>query len=161
MTWILCFHINQMINRTRIAMTWGQIHIQAHTSCPYEHRSHFGSRYHIWLMRIASLFTFFASWGFRRQKRRQHPKGFPGGPPPQYWPGPATVNFGVRKRSGVFVAVWPLANYIVQTLNSCPKAICFTCYLLNDHLLFWKTTVDPSMLSIYLPWVSYGNLKPL
>ena len=50
------------------------------------------------------------------QKSQQHPKDFPGGPPPQYWPGPATVNFGVRKRSGVFVAVWPLATrYFLNT----------------------------------------------
>ena len=46
------------------------------------------------------------------RKSQQHPKDFPGGPPPQYWPGPATVNFGVRKRSGVFGAVWPLATVI-------------------------------------------------
>ena len=55
----------------------------------------------------------------RRKKRRpkfaklkkswQHPKDFPSGPPPQYYPGPATVSFGVLKRSDVFVAVWPPA----------------------------------------------------
>jgi hypothetical protein len=44
------------------------------------------------------------------KKSWQHPKDFPSGPPPQYYPGPATVNFGVLKRSGVFVAVWPPAN---------------------------------------------------
>ena len=44
------------------------------------------------------------------KKSQQHPKDFPGGPPPQYYPGLATVNFGVRKRSGVFVTVWPSAN---------------------------------------------------
>lgn len=43
------------------------------------------------------------------KKSWQHPKDFPSGPPPQYYPGPATVNFGVLKRSGVFVAVWPPA----------------------------------------------------
>ena len=44
------------------------------------------------------------------KKSLRHPRVFPNGPPVQYWPGPATVNFGVRKRSGVFVAVWPLAR---------------------------------------------------
>ena len=48
----------------------------------------------------------------KKQKSWQHPKDFPSGPPPQYYPGPATVNFGVLKRSGVFVAVWPPANSI-------------------------------------------------
>ena len=52
--------------------------------------------------------------GIRIQKTKswQHPKDFPSGPPPQYYPGPATVNFGVLKRSGVFVAVWPPANMV-------------------------------------------------
>ena len=48
--------------------------------------------------------------GAQKIKSWQHPKDFPSGPPPQYYPGPATVNFGVLKRSGVFVAVWPPAN---------------------------------------------------
>ena len=46
----------------------------------------------------------------KKAKSWQHPRVFPNGPPVQYWPGPATVNFGVRKRSGVFGAVWPLAT---------------------------------------------------
>ena len=44
------------------------------------------------------------------KKSWQHPKDFPSGPPPQYYPGPVTVNFRVLKRSGVFVTVWPPAN---------------------------------------------------
>ena len=49
------------------------------------------------------------------QKSWQHPKDFPSGPPPQYYPGPAAVNFGVLKRSGVFATVWPPANeYVVR-----------------------------------------------
>ena len=48
-----------------------------------------------------------------RQKSWQHPKDFPSGPPPQYYPGPAAVNFGVLKRSGVFAAVWPPANSVL------------------------------------------------
>ena len=48
------------------------------------------------------------------KKSWQHPKDFPSGPPPQYYPGPATVNFRVLKRSGVFVAVWPPANRVVH-----------------------------------------------
>ena len=48
---------------------------------------------------------------------------FPNGPPIQYWPGPVTVNFGVRKRSGVFVTVWPLAN---KELRNAPTRTCYT-----------------------------------
>jgi hypothetical protein len=44
------------------------------------------------------------------QKSQQHPKDFPGGHPPQYYPGLAVLNFGVRKGSGVFIAVWPLTS---------------------------------------------------
>ena len=36
----------------------------------------------------------------------------PNGPPVQYGPGPAAVNFGLRKRSGVLAAIWPLATMI-------------------------------------------------
>ena len=43
-------------------------------------------------------------------KSQQHPKDFPGGHPPQYYPGLALLNFGVRMGSGVFKAVWPLTN---------------------------------------------------
>ena len=46
----------------------------------------------------------------KKQKSWQHPKDFPSGPPPQYYPGPAAVNFGVLKRSGVFATVWPPAT---------------------------------------------------
>jgi hypothetical protein len=45
---------------------------------------------------------------FKKEKSQQHPKDFPGGHPPQYYPGLAVLNFGVRKGSGVFIAVWPL-----------------------------------------------------
>ena len=45
-----------------------------------------------------------------RKKSQQHPKGFPGGPPPQYWPGLSPLNFRVRMGSGVFDEVWPLAT---------------------------------------------------
>lgn len=43
-------------------------------------------------------------------KGQQHPKDFPGGHPPQYYPGLARLNFGVRKGSGAFDAVWPLTK---------------------------------------------------
>ena len=43
-------------------------------------------------------------------KSQQHPKGFPGGPPPQYWPGLSPLNFRVQMGSGVFDEVWPLAK---------------------------------------------------
>ena len=46
----------------------------------------------------------------RNTKSQQHPKDFPGGHPPQYYPGLAVLNFGVRKGSGVFNAVWPLTK---------------------------------------------------
>ena len=45
------------------------------------------------------------------QKGQQHPKDFPGGHPPQYYPGLARLNFGVRMGSGAFNAVWPLTIY--------------------------------------------------
>ena len=45
-------------------------------------------------------------------KSQQHPKDFPGGHPPQYYPGLALLNFGVRMGSGVFKAVWPLTKVI-------------------------------------------------
>ena len=62
---------------------------------------------------------------------------FPNGPPVQYWPGPATVNFGVRKRSGVFGAVWPLAFIM-------PIAI----LLVRDRCYFWGTpTLKPLMVA--------------
>ncbi len=43
-------------------------------------------------------------------KSQQHPKDFPGGHPPQYYPGLARLNFGVQKGSGAFDAVWPLTR---------------------------------------------------
>ena len=45
-----------------------------------------------------------------KTKSQQHPKGFPGGPPPQYWPGLSPLDFRVRMGSGIFDEVWPLAN---------------------------------------------------
>ncbi len=44
------------------------------------------------------------------EKGQQHPKDFPGGHPPQYYPGLARLNFGVQMGSGSFNAVWPLTN---------------------------------------------------
>ena len=62
-------------------------------------------------------------WSWHTEKSWQHPKVFPDGPPVQYWPGPATVNFGVRKRSGVFGAVWPPANIYPRAWHSCTDRI--------------------------------------
>ena len=45
------------------------------------------------------------------QKGQQHPKDFPGGHPPQYYPGLARLNFGVQMGSGAFNAVWPLTKF--------------------------------------------------
>ena len=53
-----------------------------------------------------------------KTKSQQHPKGFPGGPPPQYWPGLSPLNFRVRMGSGVFDEVWPLANANDQTTQT-------------------------------------------
>ena len=69
---------------------------------------------------------------------------FPTGPPIQYWPGPVTVNFGVRKRSGVFVTVWPLAN---KELRNVPTRSCYskdlqkkvTFFKVSKCVLFWHT----------------------
>ena len=41
-------------------------------------------------------------------KSQQHPKDFPSGHPPQYYPGLPPLNFGVRMGSGAFDGVWPL-----------------------------------------------------
>ena len=46
----------------------------------------------------------------RSQRRQQHPKDFPGGLPPQYYPGLAPLDFRVQMGSGTFDAVWPLAT---------------------------------------------------
>ena len=43
---------------------------------------------------------------------QRHPKGFPGGLPPQYWPGLAMVDCRVQMGSGIFIAVWPLAMQV-------------------------------------------------
>ena len=48
-------------------------------------------------------------------KSQQHPKDFPGGHPPQYYPGLPPLNFGVRMGSGVFDAVWPLTRSMCVT----------------------------------------------
>ena len=48
--------------------------------------------------------------GRKIEKSQRHPKDFPGGPPPQYYPGLALLNFRVQMGSGVFSAVWPLAT---------------------------------------------------
>ena len=45
----------------------------------------------------------------KAKESRQHPEVFPGGPPPQYWPGPMLLNFGGRQRSGAFNMAWPSA----------------------------------------------------
>ena len=82
------------------------------------HRSHFGSRYQLVTCYARSFFAVGsrqrprAGDAHRRRRSKkswQHPKEFPSGPPPQYYPGPAVVNFGVLKRSSVFTAVWPPA----------------------------------------------------
>ena len=52
------------------------------------------------------------------RKKPAAPKGFPGGPPPQYWPGLLLLNFRVRMGSGVFSRVWPLANDSVSQMIS-------------------------------------------
>jgi len=46
----------------------------------------------------------------KKCKSQQHPKDFPGGHPPQYYPGLPPLNFRVRMGSGAFDAVWPLTK---------------------------------------------------
>ncbi len=55
------------------------------------------------------------------EKGQQHPKDFPGGHPPQYYPGLARLNFGVRMGSGAFDAVWPLTRTWICTLEGYPQ----------------------------------------
>ena len=62
------------------------------------------------LNRINPTMTFETECQNKNTKSQQHPKGFPGGPPPQYWPGLSPLNFRVRMGSGVFDEVWPLAK---------------------------------------------------
>ena len=50
----------------------------------------------------------------KQEKGQQHPKDFPGGHAPQYYPGLAPLNFGVRKGSGAFHAVWPLTFLLIS-----------------------------------------------
>ena len=86
------------------------------------YRSHFGSRYKSGRCARAALFVFSAWVRFpqlRKQKCQRHPKDFPGGPPPQYYPGLAAFDFRVRMGSGIFIAVWPLATTIH------PRKACF------------------------------------
>ena len=52
--------------------------------------------------------SLFAVW-FRNATSWQHPGVFPGSPPPHYEPGFSPLNFGGRKGSGAFGAVWPPA----------------------------------------------------
>ena len=52
----------------------------------------------------------------KSEKSQQHPKDFPGGHPPQYYPGLAWLNFGVRKGSGAFDAVWPLTIFLFRSM---------------------------------------------
>ena len=40
---------------------------------------------------------------------------FPGGPPAQYYPGLASLSYGVRMGSSVFDAVWSTANELLET----------------------------------------------
>ena len=54
-----------------------------------------------------------------KQKSQQHPKGFPGGPPPQYWPDLSPLDF--RMGSGVFDEVWPLAKTIRHKPSTTPN----------------------------------------
>ena len=54
----------------------------------------------------------------RFPKSQQHPKDFPGGHPPQYYPGLARLNFGVQMGSGAFNAVWPLTKQFLRKQDS-------------------------------------------
>ncbi|ORM41911.1 Multidrug resistance-associated protein 1 [Babesia sp. Xinjiang] len=51
------------------------------------------------------------------KKGCRHRKEFPGGPPPQYYPGLAPLDFGVRMGSGIFDAVWPATRIIRHTYS--------------------------------------------
>jgi hypothetical protein len=54
----------------------------------------------------------------RLEKGQQQPKDFPGGHPPEYYPGLARLNFGVWKGSGAFHAVWPLTRNLLFLIAS-------------------------------------------
>ena len=88
-------------------------------------------------------------WWYK--KSQQHPKEFPGGPPPQYYPGPATVNFRVRKRSGVFVAVWPLASISVESFRESLKKC--RSKVLATHVRRLQRPIFFGAFSALLNWV--------
>ena len=54
--------------------------------------------------------TRISKFAHKISKSQQHPKDFPGGPPPQYYPGLSPLNFRVQMGSGVLDEVWPTAN---------------------------------------------------
>ena len=56
-------------------------------------------------------------------KSRQHPKHFPTSPLGQYYVGSLLVDFGGRKRSGVFRRIWPSAT-VGKLLKLTGQAIC-------------------------------------
>lgn len=70
------------------------------------------------LCRFSDNFLFFnicdfwlsGIWG--RRRKAVNSVGFPSGPPAQYWPGLASLSYGVRMGSGVFDAVWSTADEI-------------------------------------------------
>ena len=45
-------------------------------------------------------------------KKAVNSVAFPGGPPAQYYPGLASLSYGVRMGSSVFNAVWSTANLL-------------------------------------------------
>ena len=80
-----------------------------------------------------------------KQKGQQHPKDFPGGHPPQYYPGLARLNFGVRMGSGAFNAVWPLTSLIIKRMS--------------DWMPVPKKPINPHQMSADFRETSVSNLE--
>ena len=64
--------------------------------------------------------------------------GFPSGPPAQYWPGLASLSYGVRMGSGVFDAVWSTADNILSRIDVLSLSFPIVHFLLSGLILTWS-----------------------
>ena len=64
---------------------------------------------------------------------------FPSGPPAQYWPGLASLSYGVRMGSGVFDAVWSTANHILLTWMTIRRWL--SVIYKDDYRLYTRMTI--------------------
>ena len=65
---------------------------------------------------------YYYKYGTKRKKIAFNTMDFPGGPPPQYYPGPTPFNFGDRTGSGAVGVVW--SNTLIQATQQYSSRIC-------------------------------------